>query len=235
MEKINIFWFRRDLRLHDNAGLYHALKAGLPVQPIFIFDTEILDQLEEKKDRRVEFIYNCLKDLAKQLFNYNSSIKVYYGKPVEVFSKILTENKIARVYINHDYEPYALERDTAIAKLLQDHGATIQSFKDQVIFEKDEVLKGDKKPYTVFTPYSRTWKSLQADFHLKPYPTEKYFSNFNQSDQAAIITLEAMGFETTGNPYPPASVSSDLLEHYQSQRNFPGTPGTSRLGIHLRF
>ncbi|MEO7445922.1 MAG: deoxyribodipyrimidine photo-lyase, partial [Ferruginibacter sp.] len=123
----------------------------------------------------------------------------------------------------------------AITKLLQDNGVTFQSFKDQVIFEKDEVLKADKKPYTVFTPYSRTWKSLQADFHLKPYPTEKYFPNFNQSDQETIFTLEAMGFKATGNPYPPASVSSDLLEHYQSQRNFPGTPGTSRLGIHLRF
>ena len=175
MQTVNIFWFRRDLRLVDNAGLYHALKSENPVIPIFIFDKNILDKLEDKTDRRVEFIHAALEEIQSDLLLIGSSLEVYYGMPVDVFKKLLAKYNIDKVFANHDYEPYALERELDIVKLLKTKEASLVTFKDQVLLEKGEVMKDDGKPYTVFTPYSRKWKSLLRDYHLKPYPTKKYF------------------------------------------------------------
>ena len=155
---MNIFWFRRDLRIHDNAGLYHALKAGLPVLPIFIFDRNILDKLDDKRDRRVEFIHLALTQIQQQIANYGSSLEVFYGLPGQIFEGLSKRFSIANVYTNSDYEPYAGERDAEIEALLLKKGIGFHSFKDQVIFEKNEVVKDDGRPYTVFTPYSRKWK-----------------------------------------------------------------------------
>ena len=178
MQTINIFWFRRDLRLHDNAGLYHALKNGNPVLPVFIFDKNILDKLEDKDDQRVSFIHTALEKLQKQLIILGSSLEIYYDKPIDAFKKILAAYKVQKVFTNHDYEPYAKKRDDEINDWLHENNAAFFTYKDQVIFEKDEVLKDDNKPYTVFTPYSKKWKSMLNDFYLKEYPTEKYFNNF---------------------------------------------------------
>jgi len=235
MQQVNIFWFRRDLRLEDNAGLYHALKSKHPVVPIFIFDSNILNELEDNADRRVEFIHAALEEIQEKLVKTGSSLEVYHGKPADVLATLLTKYKIETVFTNHDYEPYALEREKLIGNLLKEHGAELKTFKDQVILEKEEVLKDDGKPYTVFTPYSRKWKAVLTDFHLKPYPTKKYFTNFFKQEAYKIPSLKEIGFEAVDQPFPSKNLNEELIKKYGEQRNFPGINGTSKLGVHLRF
>ena len=235
MQTVNIFWFRRDLRLNDNAGLYHALKTGLPVVPVFIFDRNILDKLEDKTDRRVEFTHAALEEIQKELIAIGSTLEVYYGSPLEVFKQLLSKYKIVTVFANHDYEPYALERDLAIAELLKQHQASLLTFKDQVLLEKAEVIKDDGNPYTVFTPYSRKWKSILTDFHVKPYPSKKYSKNFFQQPLRKIPSLSSMGFMIIDKSFPSKSLDEELIKKYAEDRNFPAIDGTSKLGVHLRF
>ena len=235
MQTVNIFWFRRDLRLQDNAGLYHALKSNKPVVPVFIFDTNILEELEDKADRRVEFIHAALEEMQSQLIQSGSSLEVYYGTPLSVYTTLLSKYKIEKVFTNHDYEPYAFEREKLIADLLKVNGAELVTYKDQVLLEKDEVLKDDGKPYTVFTPYSRKWKAVLTDFHLKAYPTEKYFDNFYKQQAVAIPSLQTIGFIAVDKPFPSKKLNEELVKKYQEQRNFPAIQGTSQLGVHLRF
>lgn len=235
MDTVNIFWFRRDLRLVDNTGLYEALKEGKPVVPLFIFDRNILDKLEDKADRRVEFIRAALEEIQEELEKLDSSLEVYYGKPVEVYKSLLKKYNIDKVFANHDYEPYALERELEMAKLLKEHHTSLVTYKDQVILEKSEVVKDDGKPYTVFTPYSRKWKSVLTENQLKPYPTKKYFTNFYQQAPQQIPSLQSMGFVAVDKPFPSKALKEELISKYAEQRNFPGIEGTSRLGVHLRF
>jgi deoxyribodipyrimidine photo-lyase len=232
---VNIFWFRRDLRLQDNAGLFHALKDGNPVLPIFIFDNNILDELEDKTDRRVEFIHLALQDIQRQLVKTNSSLDVRYGTPLDIYRALLNEYAIEKVFTNHDYEPYAKERDEAVEKLLKEHGSSFHSFKDQVILEKDEVLKDDGKPYTIFTPYSRKWKAVLTEFHLKSYPNKKYFKNFYKQPERKIISLEKIGFTASGQSFPGKEWLGQIIRNYKEQRDIPSIQGTSRLSVHLRF
>jgi deoxyribodipyrimidine photo-lyase len=235
MSKIAIFWFRRDLRLADNAGLYYALKSGFSVLPIFIFDKNILDKLEDKKDKRVNFIYQTITTLKKELENLGTSLHIAYGNPSEVFENLAENYAISAVYSNHDYEPYAQERDSKIANLLKTKQIDFHSFKDQTIFEKNEVLKDDGKPYTVFTPYSRKWKAKLTDYYLQAYPTEKYTQNFYQTPPFAMLSLATMGFENIHFAFPISTVADELLRKYATQRDFPAIAGTSRLSVHLRF
>lgn len=234
-EKISIFWFRRDLRLDDNAGLYYALKSGFPVLPIFIFDTEILDKLGNKHDARVDFIHKTLEDLNKQLAAMGSAIVVKYGNPFEVWKSLTEAFEIAEVYTNHDYEKYAIARDTQIGKLLNAKGIGFYTHKDQVIFEKNEVLSGSKTPYTVFTPYSRKWRETLNDFYIKSYPTEKYFKNFLKITAEAIPTLAEIGFQETHISIPEKHIQENLIKNYDKSRDIPSIKGTSRLSVHLRF
>ncbi|MBK6380200.1 MAG: deoxyribodipyrimidine photo-lyase [Chitinophagaceae bacterium] len=235
MQTVNIFWFRRDLRLTDNAGLYHALKSNNPVLPIFIFDKNILDKLADKADRRVAFIHAALEEMQGELVKINSTLQFFYTTPQEAFEKLSSTYSFEKVFTNHDYEPYAKERDDAIGAFLKTKGALLHSFKDQVIFEKDEVIKDDGKPYTVFTPYSRKWKAALQDFHFKEYPTEKYFGNFYRQTPNAIPSLVSMGFVKSEEAFPSKQLNDELVKKYQEQRNFPAIPGTSKLGVHLRF
>src|SRR6185436_9753190 len=232
---VNIFWFRRDLRLDDNAGLYHALKSGLPVVPVFIFDRNILDELEERTDRRVEFIHNSLAQLQEQLIEMGSTFDIRYGFSGEVWKQLINEYEIKNVFTNHDYEPYAKQRDGDIAKLLDLNDISFHSYKDQVIFEKNEVVKDDGKPYTVFTPYSRKWKSILNEFYLSSYPTKKYFSNFFKQEKKEIPSLEKMNFKPAGQRFPPGKFRKEIIKHYKEQRDYPAIEGTSRLSVHLRF
>ena len=233
---IAIFWHRRDLRLEDNAGLYHALKSGLPVLPVFIFDKNILDKLEDKADKRVDFIHQQLSLLKKQLAELGSDMRVYYGDPMDVWKTITTEYNVAQVYTNHDYEPYALQRDEEVRTFLATKSITLHTFKDQCIFEKSEVVKDDGLPYTVFTPYSKKWKAKLNDYYLKPYPTEKYFQHFLKvANPSSIISLGEMGFSETGTTFPSKEVAQGIIKNYSEQRNFPAVAGTSKLGIHFRF
>ncbi|MES2648583.1 MAG: deoxyribodipyrimidine photo-lyase [Bacteroidota bacterium] len=240
---LNIMWFRRDLRLHDNAALYHALKDGLPLLPVFIFDKYILDDLEEKHDRRVEFIHAALQEMQQQLSEMGSSLQVYYGYPGEIFQQLLETHSIQKVFTNHDYEAYADKRDSAIKKILSDAGIAFHTYKDHVIFEKDEVVKDDGKPYTVFTPYSRKWKATLTPFHLKSYPAEKYFSNFFKQQPQTIPSLENIGFQPTKVTrenqqliaFPSKQLQEEIVRKYHQQRNIPSMAGTSKMGVHLRF
>ncbi len=226
-----LFWFRRDLRLQDNAGLYHTLKENENVIPIFIFDTNILDKIEDKADRRVAFIHHSLTLIQHQLQELGSSILVFHGDPIAIFKSL----KPKAVYTNHDYEPYARQRDEDVRNILSLHGIDFKTFKDQVIFEKDEVVKEDRKPYTVFTPYSRKWKTLLTSFDLKSFPTEKHFDSFKKIKEIPIPSLEDIGFEETGGAYPERIIKQSIVEKYDQQRNFPAIDGTTKLSVHLRF
>ncbi len=234
-QTVSIFWFRRDLRLQDNAALYHALKSGFPVIPIFIFDTNILDKLEDKTDKRVAFIHAAITDIQTELVTLGSSLEVFYTTPIEAFTQLTETYNIAAAYTNHDYEQYAIDRDENIGKILQQLGANLHTYKDQVILEKNEVLKDDGKPYTVFTPYSRKWKATLTPFHLKAYPTEQYFSNFYKQNPKQLPTLEAMGFIATDTVFPAKHLQEELIKKYSTQRDYPAIKGTSQLGVHLRF
>jgi deoxyribodipyrimidine photo-lyase len=235
MTKISIFWFRRDLRLHDNAGLYHALKSGEKILPLFIFDKNILDKLQDKRDRRVEFIHQALQDLQKELILFGSSLCVKYSSPEEVFPALLNQYNIESIYTNHDYEPYAQQRDDNIREFVNSENVSFHTFKDQVIFEKKEVLSGAGTPYTVFTPYSRKWKEKLNSFYLKSYPTEQYFKHFLQTEPLEIPSLTSMGFETTGSAFPSKALRDSIVKNYAENRDFPAIIGTSRLSVHLRF
>jgi deoxyribodipyrimidine photo-lyase len=233
--KVVIFWFRRDLRLEDNSGLYHALKSGWPVLPLFIFDTNILEELEEKADRRVDFIHRQVTALHKALEAYGSTLQVYHGRPDDAFKKIIGRYDVQAVYTNRDYEPYAIQRDKGIAAFLNANGTEFRSFKDQVIFEQAEIVKDNREPYTVFTPYSKKWKAALTDYQLKPYPVLKYSKHFLPMKPLAIPGLASLGFIRTDIVSAVPRPDHSLILHYDRTRDNPGIRGTTRLGIHLRF
>jgi len=235
MQKIALFWFRRDLRLNDNAGLYHALKSGIPILPIFIFDKNILNKLENKEDRRVEFIHQAIINLNKQLIKLGSSLKIFYSTSESAFQELMKEYDIDCVYTNHDYEPSAIERDNSIKTILDKKNITFKTYKDQCIFEKEEVTKDDGKPYTIFTPYSKKWKQKLADFYVKSYPTERYFKTLYQTRSFSIPSLTDLGFKKTDLVIPGDKANVSVIKHYKEQRDFPAISGTSRLSVHLRF
>jgi len=226
-----LFWFRRDLRLQDNAGLYHALKENTAVLPIFIFDTDILDNLEDKADARVEFIHLALERMQEELTAAGSSLYILHGKPVDIFQAL----KPKAVYANHDYEPYARKRDEQVKNLLDKQNIPFKTFKDQVIFEKEEVTKDDGKPYTVFTPYSRKWKSTLRPEQYKSFPSETLFDHFKKTKPLKFPSLSDIGFEPSGIAFPERKIRQSIIEQYHQQRDIPSVNGTSRLSVHLRF
>ncbi|MBK7434492.1 MAG: deoxyribodipyrimidine photo-lyase [Chitinophagaceae bacterium] len=232
---VNICWFRRDLRLHDQAALYQALTSGLPVVPVFIFDRNILDQLEDRSDRRVQFIHAALEQMQSTLLKCGSTMEIFHGTPGEAFGTLLEKYNIGKVFTNRDYEPYALERDQAIATLLQQQGIDLVTCKDQVIFEPAEVLKDDGKPYTVFTPYSRKWKSLLREEQLQSFQTENYFNHFHRQAVRPIPGLEALGFSVTPKDFPSPEPDESVIRHYRENRDFPAISGTTKMSVHLRF
>lgn len=234
-QKVTIFWFRRDLRLDDNVGLSRALQGTNPLLPIFIFDREILDKLP-KNDARVNFLYTTLQSMRETLQNkHSSSIAMFYGTPKEVFHNLLKDYSIDVVYTNHDYEPYATQRDNEIKEILTSNNVSFKTFKDQVIFEKEEVVKNDGLPYVVYTPYMRSWKEKfnQTDFTI--YDTESYLGNLIKQPELANLSLEDIGFTKSTQEIKPYDVSPALIQTYEATRNFPAKDATSRLGPHLRF
>ncbi len=245
---INIFWFRRDLRLEDNAGLYHALKSGQPVLPLFIFDENILEDLQDRTDARVSFIHQTISELHQQLEKLGSSIIVKYGKPEEVWKDLIQEYNIEKVFTNRDYEPYGKERDTEIKSFLATNKIEFHGFKDQIVFEASEVLKKDGTPYMVFSPYARKWRArletkMVTDengqtysYYFQSYPNEKYSENYYKTAPLPLIELSAMNFEPSSIPIPSKVVAQGIIRKYDETRNFPGNEkSTSKLGIHFRF
>ncbi|WP_341841340.1 deoxyribodipyrimidine photo-lyase [Chitinophaga caseinilytica] len=233
--KIVICWLRRDLRLHDQAALYHALRSGCPVVPVFVFDTDILDDLEDRADRRLQFIHDALAGLQQQLLKMGSTLHVYHGTPAAAFRHFTEVYDVAGVFANHDYEPYARGRDEAIGAYLRERNIPFKTFKDQVIFEKGEVLKDNGEPYTVFTPYSRKWLAAMEPFFVKSYSMEKYFGNFHLQDERPIPSLGDIGFVPTQRDFPAPDPEDAIIKHYDQTRDYPAIPGTSRLSVHLRF
>ena len=232
---VNLFWFRRDLRINDNTGLRFAQTDKVPIVPIFIFDRNILDELDDPSDRRVEFIFKAIENLQEKLLKKNSTLDVRYGFPNEIFAQLLKDYKVSKVFTNIDYEPYATARDKSIADLLQKSGIPLISFKDQVIMDRNDVLKDDGKPYTIFTPYSKRWKSIVKDYHLHSHPSEKYTDRFFKQQPREIPSLPSMKFKPTGKPFPSPHLNKDLIKDYSKTRDIPSINGTSRMGIHLRF
>ena len=235
MSKVNIFWFRRDLRLVDNAGLYHSLRGKIPVQCLFIFDKTILDKLENKQDSRVTFIWKQLQILNDQLKKFGSSLIVKYGNPVDVWKECTNELTISEVFTNRDYEPNAIERDQKVETFLSKNNIAFHTYKDQVIFEKEEVVKDDGKPYTIYTPYSRKWLNKLNNFYLKSYPTEKYFGNLIQNKKNEVLSLKEIGFTESKTSFPSNDPDKTIIKHYTEQRDFPSVNGTTHIGLHLRF
>ena len=234
MDKISIFWFRRDLRLKDNHGLYQALESGKKVLPIFIFDEDILDLLENKSDKRVDFIVQALQTLNSFLKSKNKGIKIFKGKPLEIYKKLTENYEIEAVYSNEDYEPYAIKRDQEIADFLASKNINFHQFKDQVIFHKDEIVKADKKPYTVYTPYSKLWLNEFQKVDLQGFPSEKKLDNLLDIPFEKL-KIEDIGFQKTNLAFEIPEADLHIIKTYEETRNFPAVKGTTQLGVHLRF
>ena len=242
----SLVWFRRDLRDYDHAALYHALKTSKHVYCAFIFDTEILDQLTDKADRRVEFIWESVKELKSTLQQQSGDLIVRHGAASAEIPKLALELKVNAVFANRDYEPSAVTRDTKVAKQLQNDGIQFHDFKDQVIFEKDEVLTLAGKPFGVFTPYKNAALKKLNDFFLRAYPADQYKANLAKPELTEMPSLEHLGFCRTNlaSMKLPTGMSgaqqlfADFLERihqYKAARDFPAVKGPSYLSVHLRF
>ena len=229
---VSFYWFRRDLRLEDNIGLFHALKSDFPVIPLFIFDTDILDKLP-KDDARVTFIHENLTAIHKELQSFGSSLLVKNGSTKEVWQSLVDEYDIKEVFFNKDYEPYAITRDEAICEFL-DHNNTISySFKDQVIFEEKEITKADGLPYTVYTPYKNKWlENYKSTAPVQEYNGTAFYSNFFKSS-SSLLTLEDIGFVESKIKVKPYTFKG--VSNYEETRDFPAVDSTSYLSPHLRF
>ena len=230
---MTIFWFRRDLRVDDNIGLFHALSSGEPVLPIFIFDEAILSELP-KDDARVTFIHDLLTNIQIELTKQGKSLAVFHGEPKAIFEKLIQENKITTVYTNHDYEPYARKRDKEIFQVLKANEIEFKTCKDQVIFEKNEVVKDDGLPYVVYTPFSRKWKEHFKSITLSHYESETKLAELTKHSYP-FLSLNDISFETATIKVAPYSIATKLIDNYEATRNFPAQEGTSLLGAYLRF
>ncbi|HON53439.1 MAG TPA: deoxyribodipyrimidine photo-lyase [Bacteroidales bacterium] len=235
LPEVSIFWFRRDLRLHDNVGLYYALKESKAVLPIFIFDTQILTQLQNPQDVRVNFIYSCVEYIQGVCKEFGSSLYVLYGNPIDVFSNLISQFSVVSVYANRDYEPYGIKRDASVELFLTQNGIAFYTFKDHVIFEQDEVVKQDGNPYTVYTPYAKTWKMKFSQMQLQSYTSEQLLSHLFKTSVIPIPSLDSIGFSPTSVCSHIPQIPVDCIQNYHKTRDFPAIEGTSQLGVHLRF
>lgn len=235
MENLSLFWHRRDLRIHDNAGLFKALKQQGKVQPIFIFDTSILNKLQ-KDDQRVLFIFQTINELRDAYKKLGASLWVFHGNPMQIVPELVRKHAVEKVFCNRDYEPEAIKRDQFIYEELQKLHCSFSGSKDQVIFEKDEVIKSDGSPYQVFTPYMKRWKEKLNEFYLKAYPVEKYISNLNHGSELPMPGLADLGFsDVQTQDFPNLSIPKKIIQNYHNTRDIPSIEGTSRLSLHLRF
>ena len=233
MQKISIFWFRRDLRLEDNKGLSEALKADEKVIPIFIFDRDILDLLEDKYDRRVDYIHQALEKINQELKEFGSSLLTFHGKPLDVFKQLEKDFEIKSVFCNRDYEPAAIKRDDKVKDFLDSKKIDFFDFKDQVIFEKHEVAKDNGEPYTVYTPFSKKWKKQLTELDYASVKIDK--NQFQKLPSKKILSLKEIGFDKTDLDFVEPSLESKIIDVYDKTRDFPALDATTHLGIALRF
>lgn len=231
--KKTVFWFRRDLRLSDNHGLFQALNSSENVLPVFIFDFEILSKLENKKDKRVDFIFQALQTLNKYLEKSGKAIKILHGKPLEIFKNLAETEELEAVFCNEDYEATAIRRDQEIADFLKTKAINFCTFKDQVHFHKDEILKADGSPYTIYTPYSKQWLIKYQEEKITSFESEKLLKNLINVEKQTF-SLKDIGFEKTEFEFQIPNINTDILKNYDETRNFPEVP-TSHMSVHLRF
>jgi len=226
-----IFWLRRDLRLHDNAGLFHAMQSGLKVQCLFLFDYNISKNLPST-DKRFAFIYQALEKIHEQLKSMGSSLLVKNGFPINVWKEMLQKGDVKSIFCNEDYEPNAIKRDTQVANLAKDYGVSFNAYQDHVICKKGDVLKADGTPYTVFTPYFNKWLTKVIIDELPNYPnvtSDKLVkSNYEFPER------QVLGFNGYSN-FPTDFSDFELLKNYAIKRDVPGVEGTSKIGAALRF
>ncbi len=234
LEKYTLFWFRRDLRIDDNHGFYRALQGKNKVIPIFIFDSNILENLP-KKDARVEFILSALSAIDIAMKRNRCTVGIYHGAPKEILKEIIEKWPISNVICNEDYEPYASKRDQEIGVLLSKKGIVFEKYKDQVIFEKSEVSKVDGNPYKVYTPYSRKWLLRLKDQPVENFPSEILLDNCYNSNPLPKCSLSDLGFFKSDVPHPDPVFNNLVIDEYESTRNFPSLDKTSRIGASLRF
>lgn len=235
IQKVTVFWFRRDLRLFDNAGFYQVLRSRWPVLPVFIFDTGILGKLAHRNDARVSFIHEEIRKMKTQFENKGSSIRIFNSKPLVAFQQLIEDFEVQAVYTNKDYEPYATQRDEQVERLLHSNSIPFHAFKDHVIFEENDVLKGDGEPYTVFTPYSKKWKQKLAETEIRNFPSEKHLDKLLKTKPFPLPELKDIGFEKSKIIVSPAEIPEKIIQEYGSKRDLPAIHGTTRLGVHLRF
>ena len=234
MEKITLFWFRRDLRIEDNCGLFHALNGKNKVLPIFIFDKEILKKLP-KQDARLEMILISLNNIDLAMKAKRCSVGRFLGTPKTIFPELIKKWRVEKVICNEDYEPYATNRDAEIHRLLEKEGVAFEMYKDQVIFAKDEIVKKDGSPYKVYTPFSRKWLERFEENPLKTYPSETLLGNLTLNESLPKINLADLGFDKSTIVEPKYSFDNKVIDEYEETRNFPSLDSTSRLGSYLRF
>lgn len=237
MSDLAFFWHRRDLRIEDNSGLYKALNSGCKVQPVFIFDTEILSKLENQRDRRITFIYNEITRLKQAYIESGSDLWVLVGNPVDIWDELVADYRPKAVYTNRDYEPYAKERDSAIFKNLERQSVSFIGSKDQVIFEKSEVVKDDGSPYLVFTPYMKKWKEvLRLQGGISTFASVDLLEHLNPiAEPLPMPAYEELGFEEVEIDVPSRTIPDSIISHYHETRDIPSLHGTSKLSVHLRF
>jgi len=237
MEKVQrLFWFRRDLRLHDNRGLFEALSRGGTL-PVFVFDVQILQKLQDKTDRRVQYLHQRLLSLSQEIEAQGGRLQVFYGEPLQVWAKLAETYTPAEVIANEDYEPYARTRDAAVAAMLNEKGIAFHTFKDHVLCAPEEIRSGSGGSYSVYTPYSRVWLERAArESEHRSFPSEKLPMGWAKEQPAAEMpSLNHMGFEQSSFVYPKTQVSDQTLKAYAETRNLPSLDSTSKLGLHLRF
>ncbi|MDQ2772968.1 MAG: deoxyribodipyrimidine photo-lyase, partial [Bacteroidota bacterium] len=240
--KICLFWFRRDLRRNDNAGLAAALASGLPVLPLFIYDREILDHLPDKADARLTFINDEVEKLAAQTGAAGGTFLARYGKPLAVLEQLVQDFEVAAVHTNEDYEPYATERDRTVAKMLQKHGVEFHLYKDQVIFAKDEIMTKSGTVPKVFGAYLKAYMAKLTDEMLLPYGSGGDYKKENlylisATEASQLPTLKSMGFERKEQYFPPVQLPAErIVRNYHNTRNSPANEhGTTRESLNLRF
>jgi len=232
---MTIFWFRRDFNIFENIGLYYALKENTEVLPIFIFDKNILEKLDNKTDARVNFIYSEILKFNLELNSINSFISVYYDNPIEVFKYLINKYNIKNVYTNEDYEPYAIERDNIVEIFLNENNIEFKKYKNQVLFAKSDILKDNNLPYSVFTPYSKKWLKIFNQNNIKLYNTKPFFNSFIKKTEPINISLKTIGFIEKKYSFPAKEIDIDKIKNYDKTRDFPYLDATSKLGLHLRF
>lgn len=232
-----LFWFRRDLRLYDNEGLHRALLASGKVLPVFVFDKVILDDLEERDDPRVTFIYREILKIKAKLKGWGSDLLTYYGTPMQAFIHWKEKYpEIEAVFTNHDFEVYAKNRDKEIAEFLKQNGVKFNHFKDHVIFEGKEIVTAEGNPMSVYSPYAKKWRDFLTDDMLEEREVEGLKENFFQVDEIDDVpTLASMNFWENDFPFPEKKVTPAELKEYAESRNFPAADGTTHLSLHLRF